>query len=439
MLKILIFGALLLTISTDATAQDDDAWRAEAAARIGEHRMGPLTVEVVDGDGEPVAGARVHVQQTRHAFRFGTAVNRAMFAGPTSETDDAATYRAKVGELFNAAVLENGHKWRVWDKAGSRQETVATTNWLLDHGLHVRGHCLVWQHRNPKWSVPDDVTESDDPAYVRQRVAEHIREEITFTYGNHGRLDEWDMVNEPVTEHTLTDKLTPGVPKEEAPDLVDWFNLAHDAAPEVRLFINDFHILVGDFTGHRDSYEKTIRFLLDHDAPLGGIGFQGHYHGGNLTPPPTEVYDRLQRFAAFGVPLLVTEFDMFGKGWDEGQKQAWLSDFMTVCFSHPAVEGFYMWGFWDGRHWNDDAPLFTREWTLKPEGQAWMDLVYGDWWTDTTGTTDAAGRYTVRPFRGEHRVTVTGPDETTGEATATVTADDRPAVRVTLTATRPTE
>ena len=207
---------------------------------------------------------------------------------------------------------------------------------------------------------------------------------------------------------------------------------AHDAAPDVRLFINEFHILVGDFDQHRETYEKIIRNLLERDAPLHGIGFQSHFHGGHLTPPIQTVRERLDHFAGFGLPLLVTEFDMFGKGWREGQKQAWMRDFLTMCYSHPAVEGFYLWGFWDGRHWTNDAPLFTADWTLKPEGQAWMDLVYGAWWTDESGTTDAEGRYAVRASLGEHAITVTGPDGKVGRADATVTRDDRPAVVVTL-------
>ena len=430
MLKHLTLGVICMTITAGAKAQDTDPWDADA--RIREHRMAPLVVEVVDADGKPVPDATVEIDQTRHAFRFGTAVNRNLLAGEQSETDEAATYRQKLEELFNAAVLENGHKWRPWESPKVRPKTIAATNWLLDRGLHVRGHTLVWQHKKPSWSVPDDVFHSDDPAHIRQRLDDHIREEITFTYGEHGRLDEWDLLNEAVSENVLTDKLSPDVPKEEAPDLPRWFKTAHDAAPDVRLFINEFHILVGDFTKHRASYERTIRFLLDQGAPLHGIGFQGHFYRAELTPPIQEVRERLDHFASFGLPLLITEFDMFGKGWGEGQKAAWMRDFLTMCYSHPAVEGFYLWGFWDGRHWANDAALLTQDWTLKPEGQVWMDLIHGAWWTDETGTTDTQGRYEVRATLGEHAITVTGPDGKVGRADATVTRDDRPAVVVTL-------
>ena len=430
MLKHLTLGAMCMTMIGGAKAQDTEPWDADA--RIRQHRMAPLTVEVVDAEGEPVPNAAVEVKQTRHAFRFGTAVNRALLAGEKADTEDAAMYRQKLTELFNAAVLENGHKWRLWEKPEARAETVAATNWLLNRGLHVRGHTLVWQHKKKSWSVPDDVFDSDDPGHIRQRVADHIRDEITYSYGKHRRLDEWDLLNEAVSENVLTEKLTPDVPSEEAPDLVKWFETAHDAAPDVRLYINDFHILVGDYAEHRESHERTIRFLLDQNAPVHGIGFQGHYHGGHLTPPIQQVRERLDHYAAFGLPLLITEFDMFGKNWLEGQKAAWMRDFLTMCYSHPAVEGFYLWGFWDGRHWADDAPLFSRDWALKPEGQVWMDLVYGAWWTDASGKTNAEGRYEVHVTLGEHAVTVTGPDGRVATATAEVTRDEQPVVVVEL-------
>ena len=30
---------------------------------------------------------------------------------------------------------------------------------------------------------------------------------------------------------------------------------------------------------------------------------------------------------------------------------------MTLYFSHPAVEGIILWGFWDGRIWKANATL----------------------------------------------------------------------------------
>jgi hypothetical protein len=88
---------------------------------------------------------------------------------------------------------------------------------------------------------------------------------------------------------------------------------------------------------------------------------------------------------------------------------AYTRDFLTAAFSHPAVDSIIMWGFWEGRHWLPDAALLTRDWKLKPNGQAWLDLVKKDWWTNADGTADAKGEYKTRGFYGDYEVTVTGP------------------------------
>ena len=65
-----------------------------------------------------------------------------------------------------------------------------------------------------------------------------------------------------------------------------------------------------------------------------------------------------------------------------------------------------MWGFWDGAHWKDDAPIFREDWSLKPSGQAFFDLVFDTWWTDTEASTDANGYLDIRGFMGEYEVLV---------------------------------
>ena len=44
---------------------------------------------------------------------------------------------------------------------------------------------------------------------------------------------------------------------------------------------------------------------------------------------------------------------------DENRKAANLEKVMTLFFSHPAVEGVLLWGFWDGKIWHKENALFT--------------------------------------------------------------------------------
>ena len=91
-------------------------------------------------------------------------------------------------------------------------------------------------------------------------------------------------------------------------------------------------------------------------------------------------------------------------------------DFYTTLFSHPAVGGIVMWGFWDNDHWKNNSPMYRKDWSLKPAGKAYKDLVLGQWITNVQGQTDATGNYATRGFLGDYEVTVkaAGKQKTVG-------------------------
>jgi endo-1,4-beta-xylanase len=88
-----------------------------------------------------------------------------------------------------------------------------------------------------------------------------------------------------------------------------------------------------------------------------------------------------------------------------------------------------LWGFWENRHWRPQAALFASDWTMRPHGQAWMDLVNKQWKTDASATTDADGSISTRGFLGDYQITVTH-----GQRTKTAPAQlDRDGETVTIT------
>jgi len=91
---------------------------------------------------------------------------------------------------------------------------------------------------------------------------------------------------------------------------------------------------------------------------------------------------------------------------DEELAGQYVRDFYTVLFSHPAVSTLTMWGFWDGSHWKRNAVMYRADWSLKPGGQAFKDLVLGKWETEAIGDTDARGVFQTRGFKGQYDITV---------------------------------
>jgi GH35 family endo-1,4-beta-xylanase len=186
--------------------------------------------------------------------------------------------------------------------------------------------------------------------------------------------------------------------------MVDWFKTAHDVDPRIKLFVNDYSILTsgGQTENEQAAYEKTLQFLIDKGAPLGGIGMQGHF-GSDLTGPE-RLWQILDRFQKFGKDIEVTEFTI--DTIDEAAQGDYERDFLTAMFAHPATIGVVHWGFWEGQIWQLHTALLRKDWTLKPNGKAYMDLVFNQWWTRNKGTTDNDGRYATRGFLGDYEITV---------------------------------
>ena len=376
-------------------APADAPWLVAAHERIARLRMADLSIRVQDRDGAPIPQARVHVRQLAHAFRFGSTVNNWWYLGRAgNEPRDASAvvrYRAELARNFNTATPENAQKWRMMSYWGA-DIGMEMVRQLVDAGMRVHGHVLVW----PSWKrTPESLQAlADQPDALRAACREHVIE-TTRRYA--GMVVDWDVVNEPFANHDIMDVCGPEV-------MVEWFQLAAEHDPRAQLFINDYGILSdGNLdSGHHRHFRETIAYLLEQGAPLQGIGMQSHF--GRIVTEPEQVLRILDRYAAFGVPLQVTEFD---HATDDQTAQAdYMHDFLTACFSHPSMMGFIMWGFWDGAHWKNNAPMFTQDWELKPSGAVWRELVFERWWTDETHATDATGSVTTRGFKGRYEVVV---------------------------------
>jgi endo-1,4-beta-xylanase len=364
----------------------DAPWRKEAEARIEKHRMADLRVVVKDSAGQPVSGADVRAKMTRHAFAFGSCVKTELLAG--DESEDARVYKEWILKLFNKAVFGNGLKWGPLEQPQFRARTEKSLEWLEANNLPVRGHTLVW----PGWKKqnPRDLP-SLGPETLRERINAHIRRDAGHFAG---RLAEWDVINEPRANRDFMKILG-----DEA--MVEWFQVARKADRHAKLYLNDYGILGGNQRNVEKSF-GIAQYLLDNGAPLDGIGFQSHF--GKDLPTPEKVLETLDRFAGFGLDMMVTEFDVDIK--DEETQAEFTRDFYTAVFSHPGIVGVMMWGFWEGRHWRPDGAMVRKDWTFKPNGEVYRDLVFDQWWTDEEGMTDDRGEFATRGFLGAYEITV---------------------------------
>lgn len=377
------------TVNYDGMGTDAE-WRTTAAEMIEENRMGDLVLEVTDLAGEPLEGVQIELALERHAYEFGTFFSTLA----VENTAEAARYRDWMQANFNYATTPV--YWADWGWANPvrRQDYLAMASWLQDIGMPARGHVLLY----PGWDfAPRELRNlSGDPVAFNARIIEHLEEIVPLMKARGVR--EYDVINELRQLSDFTDIV--GLEK-----VVSWFHKVREIDPDAALFINENSILVdgGRNIAAQDHYFDLIEYLLEQGTPLDGIGMQGH--SSEATTPPTVLWSILDRFASFGLPIRITEYDL-GTRDLEGQA-AYDRDFTTAIFSHPATVGMTRWGFYEPQMWRPEGALIDTRGDLKPNGEAHRKLLYETWHTQVEGESDAIGLFRSRAFFGTYRVRIT--------------------------------
>ena len=371
-----------------AGMEDGATWRRDALGRIEALRKAEFEIELKDANGLPLAGVPVQAVLERHHFGFGGAVQpKHLFE--LGDEGRQAFYRDATRRYFHRVTISNGLKWK--HHAAQKHNVERMLGWCLEHDLPVRGHCLVWPGFR---RIPDELghLRNDRPA-LRQAIEQHVTE---FASMYDEPLIEWDVLNEPYTEHEFMDLLG-----QEA--VYDWFRLAQEANPRLVRYINDYGVLTRPSKKHQDFYFAYIEDLLTRRVPLQGIGFQGHIPERFEPTPPEELLQTMDRFATFGLPLQVTEFDF--ETTDRDLQARYTTDFLIAVFSHPAMTGLVTWTPFEyarGEGPKPDAAFFDWQLREKPNGKAWDALVNDTWRTRVEVVSGDDGVARFRGFKGQY-------------------------------------
>lgn len=368
-------------------------WVAAANQRIDELRKRDVAVAVRGGDGQPIAGATVTLEQMRRAFPIGTTIRYSAFAS-------SVNYRDYIVQHFNWGVHENAAKWYA-NEPNRNQVSYARADEILDwadaNGIEMRGHTIFWAPEiwQPNWlPALNDVDLTVEVEDRLEDVVAHFQ----------GRFRHWDVNNEMLHGSFFADRL--------GADIRDWmFERTRQIDPDATLFLNDFAVVAGTETS---SYVRQIRGFLDRGIPVDAIGVQGHFNDAS----PFAIQLRLDMLAELGLPIWITELDVVQA--NESDRADALETVLRMAYSHPAVDGILLWGFWAGAHWKGpDAALVDEDWTVNAAGRR-FDALLAEWSSDQTLTTDATGIARARVFHGNYRFAVGTPDGATVQFFATI-------------------
>jgi endo-1,4-beta-xylanase len=269
----------------------------------------------------------------------GTAVDMSALAND-------ATYKAAIAREFNTVTPENVMKWETVEPqqgVTDFSQGDALVRFARANRQAVRGHTLVWHSQLPTWLTSGTFTNEQLEAILRRHIFEeagHFR----------GRIYAWDVVNEAFNEDgTLRDTIWL---RAIGPDYIaKAFIWAHKADPHARLYYNDYNL---ESIGPKsDAALALVKQLKARHVPIDGVGFQGHL--GIQYPYPDTFGDNLQRFAAAGFDVAITEADVRMVLPVTPEKLAtqatYFGDMMRSCVAVRRCVTFTLWGFTDKYSW----------------------------------------------------------------------------------------
>lgn len=368
-----------------------------AAERIEEIRKADARIRVMDAAGRPVAGARIEAELKEHGFLFGCNI----FPVLEYEDEGKREYGERFTALLNYATLP--FYWGSYEaERGKTREAHLRrmAKWCADCGLAVKGHPLVWHEVWPKWGPAD-------PDEAKRLLEARVRSIVS---GFRGLVDRWDVVNEATVSERFSNGVGAWAKRDGAVAMVrEVVRWARESSPGASLLYNDYNV--------SPEFEKLVGELPA--SAVDAIGIQSHMHQKTWTLD--RAWEVCETYARFGRPLHFTELTVLSgeAGWmkpspwpttaeGEAAQAAYVADFYTLLFSHPAVEAITWWDFMDGAWQGAPAGLVRADISPKPAYDRLLDLVRRDWWTDRLeARTDSQGRCVIRGFAGSYRVRTT--------------------------------
>ncbi|MEM1335608.1 MAG: endo-1,4-beta-xylanase [Actinomycetota bacterium] len=294
---------------------------------------------------EPLAGAVRHTERTEPLHALADAHDVSVGVAIGTSSIDEIEERVLLAHHFDIVTLENELKWEVVHPAPGEFD-FSRSDELIDfaetHGMAVRGHTLVWHRQLPTWL--------DDRPMTAQQASALLERHITEVVGHHaGRIDQWDVVNEPFADDGSG--LRPSVWLDTiGPEYVAMaFEHAHAADPGARLFLNDYD----GWNGAK--YVQLVDLaadLLADGVPVHGAGFQLHLAG---SLDVEMIVEQVRRAERLGLEVAFTEVDDRSPAPMTDTIRRAQADrigaLARTCAASPACRSFVVWGLSDGHSW----------------------------------------------------------------------------------------
>lgn len=381
-----------------------------------EHRQVTKRIRITDAQGQAMSNTNVRVKQTNHSFLFGCGAFETLpyvMAQNEPWYDKCVESVNKWLEVFNYGTLP--FYWGQYEpKEGEvRAEGMKkAAEFLNSRNVKVKGHPLCWHTVCANWLM-----QYDNDTIMKKQLARIERE----VCGYKGIIDMWDVINE-VVIMPIFDKYDNAITrickeKGRVGLIKEVFAKAKESNPDATLLLNDFNTSI--------SYEILIDGCLEAGVPISAIGIQSHQHQGYWGKD--KVYEVLERFEHFGLPIHFTENTLISgdimpayiEDLNDWQVEEWpstpegeerqareMEEMYRILFEHPLVEAVTTWDFKDGAWLGAPSGFLRKDNSCKPSYYMMKDLIHKEWNTDVTLKTDEEGYITVKAYKGDYEISI---------------------------------
>ncbi|HLJ64093.1 MAG TPA: endo-1,4-beta-xylanase [Stellaceae bacterium] len=327
------------------------------------------------GDVEPSPAPALKTLAAQRGILYGSCAAYTQIAAE----DDFTVLLARECGLI---VPENEMKWAEMSP-GAGLEDFRRPDQMVDfadaHGLHFRGHNMLWYWRTPSWFFELHDRKSSEQAILK-RVDEMGRR-------YRGRIHSWDVVNEPLNPQ---DGRPDGLRKAVFLDAIgpDYLALAHHAAraadPAARLVVNEYDVEYD--TPEQDDKRLASLHLIEAmkkaGTPVDAFGVQAHLSVDRLPFSARKLRRFLSEMADLEVAIQITELDVTDENAPAAtsERDRLVADqyarFLEVALDEKAVKLLTCWGLSDRHSWIVRHETNDQKW--RRDGLASRPLPFDD-------------------------------------------------------------
>jgi GH35 family endo-1,4-beta-xylanase len=254
-------------------------------------------------------------------------------------------------QYWNQITPENEGKWGSVEPNRDQYNWSgldAAYNYAQQHNILFKQHTFIWGNQAPNWihNLPASEQAAEIEEWIRDFCARYPNTKII------------DVVNEAIPSHA------PAAFAQNAFGnnwIIRSFQLARQYCPNAVLVLNDYNVLSWD----TDAFINLARPVIAAGV-VDALGEQAHgLEGWSLN----DIRTRLDRVAALGLPIYITEYDV-ARTNDQEQLNILQTQF-PLFYNHPSVVGITFWGYVVGSTWVNGSGLIHPNGTPRP-AMTWL-------------------------------------------------------------------